>query len=300
MLGRIGRCSAVLLVVLSAAACTSASRPADAPAITASPRPACGRELPASISIPAAAAPVNRPAPDTPPLSDTQVVRSWVTPLFTLEARWPPDPRTLQATPGLSDASPLFAGWHSLGPDELSVDVSNPADTIGNTVLSNTDFTLMFVADPRVRAMSGECGLLQLRVMRHDGQRMTVGVRLAAGADGPQIIDLGPLVDRHATLDAAIGADRVLLCPGVVGSVAEVRDAPSAASPAEALRAFLASVISAAVPRSSSPRPFDETTLTANRTVRYEQFVEWTTFVTVTVGEVADGWDVIAWSTGSC
>ncbi|MEQ1700153.1 MAG: hypothetical protein ABMA25_08585 [Ilumatobacteraceae bacterium] len=262
----------------------------------------CGGALPAKVDVFGADGFIDQAAPDTP-APRLQVVRTWVTPSFTLEARWPADPRELQAPPPPADEIGLLAGWSSTSPDRLTVDVSDPADTVGNTVRSTADFALTLVDNDQLRAMRGPCGQLQLRITRNDGVRETVGVLLAP-ADGPQIVSLGPLVSEHDTYSSHLAANRTLLCsPDTLASVSAVVEAPSAATPVDALRAFLASELAAAVPRPSLPRPFDETTLDADGTVRYEHFVEWYTFVTITVSpsaEVAGDWQATAWSTGNC
>jgi hypothetical protein len=279
-------------------ACDARDQVGAAP-VAAPEHPDCGHFMPIRLDVPAAVAHQKAPAPDTPPTMQ-QLVETWRTPLFVLEARWPPDSRELQAPAGIDHELPLLAGWGSNDVDHLDVDVADPADTVGNVVTSTDDFTVL--VDPHFVAtkLPEPCRLLQLRVTMRDGQRQTFGVGLERKALGLDVVDLGPLVDSHEQSTRRILTGWTSLCLGEHSVTANaVTGAPLAATPAEALRTFLVTSLADQVPAPTSPRPFDELTL-PDGNVRYEHFVEWRAFAVVDVTQTADGWTVDSWWTGSC
>ncbi len=260
----------------------------------------CGPEFPAAIDVfETIGAPVDHAAPGTPP-PHGQVVRTWRTPDFVLEARWPADPREVQAPAGAQEDAGLLAGWSSTGSSDLTVDVSTPADVIGDMTVSVMDFTVDFSSGTRPLATNGACGPLQLRISASNGQRQTVGVVLGPLGSGARIVDLGALVDSRTTSDEPLAAGRTSLCRDASSVVTEVHGAPSMASPVEALRSFLQSGWAATLPTPSLPRPFDEITLTSDGSVRYEHYVEWNTFVVIMATSSDGAWAVTGWWSDSC
>lgn len=259
---------------------------------------ACGSVVPIELEVLNATA-VDGPAPgdSIPSPAAGQFVRHWNADGYTVELRWPPDPRELEdSRPTVPDL--LVGGWGS--GSLFSITVTSPSNDRNPPVL----YTVSTSPNTTFHEQPWNCSLAQVRLMSDDGRVETYGYRLPFISNPDPTVDLGPLVRIHRESLAAAPVDRPTICSdpnaASVQDLVRVEGEPSSNSPVEALRWFLDDEVSADVPRPTSGRPFEETHFVQDGSYRYEQYTAWFDYVTITVEPLAGGWAVTAWQRGTC
>jgi hypothetical protein len=250
----------------------------------------CGSQLPVSVEVPGLQ-PIEGAVPSTPP-PDHQLVKHWIARDHTIELRWPADRRELSSPTGRVELPPLVGSWGTDGH-------TTSAYTHGTDMLGSQLFSLTDVDGFDLSRLPSACSEIQFRVTSSDGSRQTLGFGLPTAPKG-STVDLGPLVGLRRTSPEQLPRDHTLACPDRVQRRWTVTvDAPST-SPAEALRTFLESDAAAVVPQPDTPRPFEETFMENDGTYRYEHYLEWSTYVAITVAPIGNGWAVTNWESGAC
>ena len=256
----------------------------------------CGDVLPLEVTVPdattgALAGPAD--GPDAIPASGSnQLIVHWDGPNGSVEVRWPADPR------------PLYDPSRSEGPDSPRVIGGMSGDTVGRTVkvfgVSQTA-TLPLVVLHAVGLLATQpppCDRVQLRIAAN-GLVDTVGLSNDLGTQ--QIgFDLGPLIG-PVSERATGGPDGASIeCTKVIGRTVAVDTAPIMASPAEALREFLAGPEGAPLDATMPQGPYHEYHVMADDTYHYEQYTNWREHAAITVVRAGVGWTVADWTSGTC
>jgi hypothetical protein len=265
----------------------------------------CGRALPVDVvvqggigKIPDTAVPGPVAGRGATPLSPGQVAVHWVGPTDTLELRWPPDPR------------PLYGGDENARYGGVDPSTSSPfggaeaADgrlSLGSGLTRNGVGVLvpLLTLSQRPEAPAHPvrpCDLLQVRMIAKDGSSETIGV----WPTSTDSYDLGPLIGRRESLRGPFAPTAAVECPDVVMSPTSVTASVIGATPAEALRAYLAGPLGTAAMIATPARPFREFHITEDRSYRYERFTNWNEHQAVTVTHLTGGWAVTSWNTGAC
>jgi hypothetical protein len=251
----------------------------------------CGPRLPVAVEVPGLQ-PIEGPAPSTP-APDHQLVEHWIAADHTIELRWPADPRVPLSSNGHTE-QPVLIG--ALGTDGHATSAfTNGTDTIGSQLFSITDIDGFDLSH-----LPMACKVIQFRVTNTDGVRQTVGFDLPTAATQGATVDLGPLVGLRRTSPERLALDHTLACPDRVQRRWTVTVQVPSTSPIEALQTFLESDAAAVVPQPALPRPFEETFMEADGTYRYEHYLEWSTYVAITVAPSGNGWAVTNLENGSC
>jgi hypothetical protein len=251
----------------------------------------CGPQLPVAVGVPGLQ-PIEGPAALTPPPAH-QLVEHWIAADHTVELRWPAD-RRVPVSPNGQPAQPVLIGsWGTDG--HVTSAYTNGTDTIGSQLFSITDIDGFDLS-----RLPKACSVIQFRVTNSDGRRQTLGFELPTAATRGSTVDLGPLVGLRRTSPESLAPDHTLACPDRVQRRWTVTVKTPSTSPIEALQTFLESDAAAVVPQAAVPRPFEETFMEADGTYRYEHYLEWSTYVAITVAPSGDGWAVTNFENGSC
>ena len=251
----------------------------------------CGRQLPVAVEVPGLQ-PIDGPAPSTPP-PDHQLVEHWIGADHTIELRWPAD-RRVPLSPNSQTAQPVLIGaWGTDG--RATSAYTNGTDMIGSQLFSITD-----ISGFDLSRLPKACSVIQFRVTDSDGIRQTLGFELPTATTQGSTVDLGPLVGLRRTSPESLALDHTLACPDRVQRRWTVTVEAPSTSPIEALQTFLESDAAAVVPQPALPRPFEETFMQTDGTYRYEHYLEWSTYVAITVARNGDGWAVTNWENGTC
>jgi len=251
----------------------------------------CGSQLPVSVEVPGLQ-PIEGAAPSTP-LPDHQVVEHWTAGGHTVELRWPADRREQLSPTGRIEPPLLVGSWGTDG--HTTSAYRSGTDTAGSQLFSITD-----VAGFDLSRLPLACSTIQFRVTNSDGTRQTVGFGLPTAATRGSIVDLGPLVGLRRTSPEILPRDHTLACPDRVQRRSTVTVDAQSATPIEALETFLEADAAVVVPQPALPRPFEETFMERDGTYRYEHYIEWSTYVAITVAPIGDGWAVTNWENGTC
>jgi len=153
------------------------------------------------------------------------------------------------------------------------------------------------------------CDSLEIRASATNGFRVAIVLRLLVAAPGDvwtQPLDYatyshGPLVAGRRELARPIEAGGSVECdsrptPGWV-----VVGGSPAATPVEALRAFLDSAVGAEADlQPGGAEAFTEYRMLADGSYRYEHLTSWDEHVAVTVRRSGGGWAVTAWNKANC
>ena len=309
----IAACVVVMLIGVGLVIRHSGARvsPATAPAASSSVPPSesdghrsasvgldvrCGDVLPVDVTVPAATSgPLDGPAGGAdaiPATGPSQLIRHWDRPGGSVEIRWPADPRPLY-DPSRSEGSgsPGVIGGMSTDAVERTLNVFGASDTASVPLV-----VLHPVGTPTT--LPPPCDRVQLRIAAN-GLVETIGLSNDLGSQ--QIgFDLGPLIGPVSEEPTAGPVGASIECTRVIGPTVVVSTAPIMASPAEALREFLAGPEGAPLDATMPQGPYHEYHVTADDTYHYEQYTNWNEHAAITVARVGDGWSVADWTSGSC
>ena len=266
------------------------------PPISTSPR--CGSSLPFDVTVQGGTAmigptPIKGPAPGPSRVAvgPGQVVVHWVGPTESLELRWPPDPRPLYGGVEDSPYRPFSSSnLDATGHGELSI-----TSPVVNGLVETQAPLVTLTPKPGGYEASGLCATVQVRMTAADGTTETIGVRpLSIDA-----YDLNPLVGSRTVSAEAVDRQSAVECAATPQRPVDVTRSVAAATPAEALRAYLIGPGFAAADIPTSRRPFHEYRLSA-RSYRYERFTNWNEHIAITVTRLPQGWAVTDWNHGTC
>ena len=255
----------------------------------------CGDVLPMEVTVPdATSGALDGPAGGAdaiPATGPSQLIRHWERPGGWVEVRWPADPRPLY-DPHRADAGPpLVIGGMSTDAVARTLKVYGASDTADLPLV-----VLHPVGTPTT--LPRPCDRVQLRIAAN-GLVETVGLSNDLGA--AQIgYDLGPLIGPVSDERTGGPEGASIECTRVVGPTVAVTTAPVMATPAEALREFLAGPEGASLDATMPQGPYHEYHVTADDTYHYEQYTNWNEHAAITVARVGDGWSVADWTSGSC
>jgi hypothetical protein len=227
---------------------------------------------------------------------------TWRIPIGRVEVRWPAAPRVLYER-GTSTAV-LRAMDVVEGSDDGRSLTAHSQDPLTVAPGRSGRFWLQLALKAGVAAMPGRpCDKIEVRFTALDGRSQTVGFRVDHDASA---FDLDPLIGDTVAVPGPLAAGASFECaqdtaPRAAASpaatVAVARSA-SSASPAEALRRFLASPAGEPLDVPMPRRPFTEYRVAADGSYRYEHYTNWDEHASITVARSADGWAVSAYRTG--
>jgi hypothetical protein len=255
----------------------------------------CGDVPPMEVTVPdATSGALDGPAGGAvaiPATGPSQLIRHWDRPDGSVEVRWPADPRPLY-DPRRSEAGvPLVIGGMSSDAVEGTLKVYGVSPTASVPLVE-----LHLVGTPPT--LPPPCDRVQLRIAAN-GLVETVGLSNDLGAD--QIgFDLGPLIGPVSERSTGGPEGASIECTEVIGPTVPVSTAPIMASPAEALREFLAGPEGAPLDATMPQGPYHEYHVTADDTYHYEQYTQWNVHAAITVARTGSGWSVADWTSGSC
>ena len=253
----------------------------------------CGDVLPMEVTVPdATSGALDGPTGGADAIAATgpsQLIRHWDRPDGWVEVRWPADPR------------PLYDPLRSEGPGAPAVIGGMSTDAIARTlkvygVSETADLPLVVLHLPTT-LLPPPCDRVQLRIAAN-GLVETVGLSNDLGAAIG--FDLGPLIGPVSEQPTGGPPGASIECTRVIGPTVAVSTAPIMASPAEALREFLAGPEGASLDATVPQGPYHEYHVTADDTYHYEQYTNWNEHAAITVARAGDGWSVADWTSGSC
>jgi hypothetical protein len=253
----------------------------------------CGDVLPMEVTVPdATSGALEGPAGGAgaiPATGPGQLILHWDRPDGSVEVRWPADPRPLYDPRRSEAGSPLVIGGMS-------------SDAVGQTLkvygVSPTASVPLVVLHLAGTPATPPCDRVQLR-MAANGLVETVGLSNDLGAE--QIgFDLGPLIGPVSERSTGGPEGASIECTKVIGPTVPVSTAPIMASPAEALREFLAGPEGASLDATMPQGPYHEYHVTVDDTYHYEQYTNWNEHAAITVARTGSGWSVADWTSGSC
>jgi hypothetical protein len=256
----------------------------------------CGDVLPMNVTVAdATAGPLVGPAGGLdaiPAAGASQLILHWDRPDGSVEIRWPADPRPLYDPSGSAEpAVPLAIGAMSGDPIAQTLKVFGPSPT------ESTPFMVLQVVGTST-SLPPPCDRVQLRVAA-GGLVETIGLSTDVGSEALGF-DLGPLVGPVSDRAAGGPEGASIECTRAVGPTVAVSAAPIMASPAEALREFLAGPEGAELDGTKPQGGYHEYHVTSDDTYHYEQYTDWNEHAAITVARTGDGWSVVNWTAGRC